>query len=209
MIPTIYCEICNKKLNINAYYYKNTRCVSHSKIGRKLSLAHRRKLSKLLKKAYANGRIGYWKNKRFSSGHSLKISKAIKKRMSSKKFRQKISNVCKQKGIGKWMKYKTGKNANNWQGGKRSDGYGYILLYNPSHPFSDKDKYVREHRIVIEKVIGRYLKPYEEVHHIGKTNDNRPNMLMAFISHSAHKRFEQGGIVKPEEIIFDGRKYIH
>jgi hypothetical protein len=86
----------------------------------------------------------------------------------------------------------------------RKFSHGYILIYKPNHKYSHRG-YIPEHRFVIEKIIGRYLKPDEEVHHLRERTNNRPHRLMAFISGSAHKRFERDGIVKPEEIIFDGR----
>jgi uncharacterized protein (DUF1330 family) len=93
-----------------------------------------------------------------------------------------------------------------WKGGRIKDSYGYIILKNTSHPFRAKNNYIREHRLVIEKMIGRYLKRKEPVHHLGKKSDNRPHKLMAFTSNSAHKRFHKNPKnVKPEEIIFDGR----
>jgi hypothetical protein len=49
--------------------------------------------------------------------------------------------------------------------------------------------------------------PEEKVHHLGAKDDNRPQMLMAFVSDSAHKRFEKNGQVKSGEIIFDSRKF--
>jgi len=96
-----------------------------------------------------------------------------------------------------------------WQGGvrhHRHDGYHYIALLRPDHPYSNSRGYIFEHRLVVEAQIGRYLQPYEPVHHVNKvTTDNRPENLMAFVSNSAHIRFEKGGYVRPEEIIYDGR----
>lgn len=98
-----------------------------------------------------------------------------------------------------------GKRSRRWKGGKTKNR-GYIFIWSPKHPFASTVPYVPEHRIVVEKQIGRYLLPSEPVHHLGKKDDNRPQMLMAFISHSVHLKFEKGSIVKPHEIIFDGRK---
>ena len=116
-----------------------------------------------------------------------------------------------KKGTTPWNKDKhpecaQGKNNPAWKGGRYSNGCGYIFIHKPEHPFCDCRNYVFEHRLVIEEQIGRYLTPIEKVHHIGEKDDNRPHMLMAFVSQSAHIRFEKGGNVNPEEIIFDGRK---
>ena len=97
----------------------------------------------------------------------------------------------------------SGENNPRWKGGRRYNYAGYIQIYKPEHPFS-RYGYIFEHRLIVEQQIERYLLPNEHVHHLGKKDDNRPEMLMAFISNSAHKRFENGHILKPHEIIFNG-----
>ncbi len=90
--------------------------------------------------------------------------------------------------------------------GKTKHGDGYIMIYCPNHPFASVRKVVLEHRLVVESQIDRYLLPKEQVHHLGKKDDNRPHMLMAFKSFSSHRLFENGKYIPPEAIIFDGRK---
>lgn len=104
---------------------------------------------------------------------------------------------------------KMGENNPQWKGGRRLNSYGYINIKIKNHPFAVKG-YVREHRYVVEKIIGKILKPSQVVHHINKIKtDNRPENLMAFTSDSAHQRFHSlKGIVKPKEIIFDGRNFV-
>jgi len=54
---------------------------------------------------------------------------------------------------------------------KRS-GYWYVM--DKSHPFSNKQGYIAEHRLIMEKHLGRFLKPGEIVHHINHDPiDNR------------------------------------
>ena len=92
------------------------------------------------------------------------------------------------------------------KGGRKYNGSGYVLIYIPSHPKKDKAGYIREHHLVMENSIKRHLRPKEVCHHINSVkDDNRIENLMLFSSQSAHIRFEKGGIVKLNEIIFDGR----
>ncbi len=65
---------------------------------------------------------------------------------------------------------------------------GYILIKNKNHPHARSDGYVLEHRIVMEKEIGRYLKPTEIVHHInGNKSDNRiKNLVIVNIHEHEH-----------------------
>ena len=66
-----------------------------------------------------------------------------------------------------------GEKGSNWRGGKHKR-YGYVFIYKPSHP-NNKNSYVREHVLIVEKQIGRYLKKNERVHHIN--NDRSDNRL--------------------------------
>lgn len=66
-----------------------------------------------------------------------------------------------------------GENASNWRGGRRKNRQ-YIYIYQPNHLNCDVNGYVREHRLIMEKQIGRYLEKNEIVHHLnGIKDDNR------------------------------------
>lgn len=104
---------------------------------------------------------------------------------------------------------KVSENNPNWKNGKITKTNGYIMIRNKEHPLCNCDGYIYEHRLAVETQIGRYLLQTEQVHHLGKKSDNRPQHLMAFINDYAHKRFHKNPKnVKPEEIIFDGRNLL-
>lgn len=67
---------------------------------------------------------------------------------------------------------------------------GYILLYMPDHPYHDQKGYVPEHRLVMEKELGRYLLRTEQVHHrpdVAKS-DNRIEVLYYMPDPGSHSR---------------------
>lgn len=75
-------------------------------------------------------------------------------------------------------------NHHNWKGGTHLSG-GYIREYAPNHPHNAKG-YVLQHRLVMERHLGRYLEPREIVHHVnGDKLDNRIENLV-ITNRSAH-----------------------
>ena len=75
---------------------------------------------------------------------------------------------------------------------------GYVFLYNPSHPFCNSQGYVRRSRLVMEKHLGRYLRPVEVMHHKGikyplssikNKQDDRIENLELFATNGNHSRF--------------------
>lgn len=70
----------------------------------------------------------------------------------------------------------------NWKGGTYLHADGYVCEFAPDHPSVSHrrkgNRYVFQHRLVMEALMGRFLRPDEDVHHInGVKHDNRPGNL--------------------------------
>lgn len=75
-----------------------------------------------------------------------------------------------------------------WRGGKNHTLQGYILVHNPEHPNATKAGYVPEHRLVVEEVIGRFLRAEEVVHHTNEDKkDNRKGNLVLLAGNREHR----------------------
>jgi hypothetical protein len=131
---------------------------------------------------FTRGHKGYWKGRKFTDSHKESISKALDGHIVSDETKVKIGSSNKISQIG---------NRNNFKGGRTIDGDGYVKVYMPKHPNSN-NCYVLEHRLIMEKVLGRSLSRKEVVHHInGNKKDNRPENLVVFDNQSDHKKFEK------------------
>ena len=70
----------------------------------------------------------------------------------------------------------------SYMGNKRIDNQGYIRIYMPRYPSSDKQGYILEHRFVMGQILNRPLTKDEKVHHKnGIRDDNRPENLHLYI----------------------------
>ena len=67
-----------------------------------------------------------------------------------------------------------GEKAGNYRGGRRINSQGYIEIFSPNHPNKSVRNTIREHRLVMENYLGRYLTRNEDIHHVnGNKQDNR------------------------------------
>lgn len=96
-----------------------------------------------------------------------------------------------------------GSNNSSWKGGIVRDDKGYILEKCEGHPRAKKcGNYVRQHILVAERMLGRYLTEDEVVHHINhKKDDNRPENLMV-MKKSEHISLHHKG----KHIAFDNNR---
>lgn len=98
--------------------------------------------------------------------------------MHSKATKRKISEAVR------------GEKNPNWKGGRTKDFEGYIRIYAPEHPAANGRGYVPEHRLVMEKHVGRHLLPEEVIHHINSDEaDNRIENLRLFKNLGFHRNF--------------------
>lgn len=85
-----------------------------------------------------------------------------------------------------------GKYNQHWKGGKtKHKGYWWILM--PGHPraWTGNKKYVKQAILVAEKYLNRPSMQPEIVHHIGKKDDDRPEMLYVFPNDNEHMKFHR------------------
>lgn len=101
-----------------------------------------------------------------------KTGKSHKGHPMNEKTKKSIAEANSLKGIGHKKKHQT----------------GYIMIYFPDHPKSNKDGYIMEHDLIMECCIGRWLNNDEVVHHKNhKRNDNRIENLQ-LLTKSEHAR---------------------
>lgn len=116
------------------------------------------------------------------------VKKAIKRGSSPPRF---CSRACQHEAY-------RGSGNPKWRGGRTISVNGYVYLWAPDHPHCNKDGYVAEHRLVMEKHLGRYLEPTECVHHFNHNRqDNRIENLELMESWRQHQRHH--GYYEPRE----------
>ena len=113
------------------------------------------------------------KNLERSNGFKTACAQCQKNYLGQRKTSRFCSQECRARWIAKHRRTTTGRTVTT---------KGYVMLYLPSHPAAKKDGYVMEHRIVMEKILGRFLQKGEVVHHLnGLKADNREVNLQVML----------------------------
>ncbi|MDD5510675.1 MAG: HNH endonuclease [Dehalococcoidales bacterium] len=81
---------------------------------------------------------------------------------------------------------KTYKNHPRKHADKETNKEGYVLIYLPDHPYCNSHGRVLEHRLVMERRLGRYLLPSEHVHHIDGIRSHNEDSNLKLLSPSDH-----------------------
>lgn len=82
----------------------------------------------------------------------------------------------------------------NWKGGTYRHSNGYIYEYAPDHPNAPRAKgYVLQHRLVMERALGRLLDDRELVHHRNEVKDDNRIENLEVTSRSGHMRGHKAG----------------
>jgi len=92
----------------------------------------------------------------------------------------------------KYVKGHSSKGSGNamYKGGISNDDE-YIIIHKPDHPFARTNGFVSEHRLVMEKHLGRYLTKDEHVHHKDKNKKNNDISNLQLVSNSEHMKLHK------------------
>lgn len=165
------CIICEKIFNTGIKTFERRKCCS-------------RECSNVWKSNLTKGRPK-------SEEHKVKIGLAHLGKKREPFSKEWLENLSKShKGKKHSEKHIENLTKNNFVRINSAPHFGnYVNKKAIGHPFADKKGCVKEHRLIMEKHLRRYLTKEECVHHINNIrNDNRIENLQLMKSISAHNK---------------------
>lgn len=90
--------------------------------------------------------------RRYVHGHHVRV------RPVSEETRGKLRTAARRRREANPGQYR-GANSNSWKGGRFVDSAGYVEVHCPEHSAANCRGYVYEHRLVMERLLGRVLLP--------------------------------------------------
>jgi len=131
---------------------------------------------------------------RKGKGKGVPLSEEHRRKLSISKIGMKFSpehceNISKGKKANP-TKFWLGKIRHNMRkpGSRRRHSSGYVLVKTYNHPFKSFHNEVLEHRLVMEKYLGRYLSSNEVVHHINEIKDDNRIENLELHTKNTHRK---------------------
>lgn len=94
---------------------------------------------------------------------------------------------------------RSGENASNWKGGRRTTHKGYVQVLSPNHPRADSCGYVMEHILVWENATGFPVPNGFCIHHIDRNKKNNDISNLCLMTHGTHTKLHHTGAKRTEE----------
>jgi len=160
--------IKGNKINLGRKHSKEW----NEKIGKSNSIIQKGKHNSP-KTEFKKGLIPWNKGKHHSQKTKEKIGKANKGKKRTKEMLKCRKNFWKKQG-------KTMEKSPAWKGGKCFQN-GYILV-------KTIEGYILEHRLVMEKYLGRKLEPWEMIHHKNGIRDDNRIENLEITTRAEHRR---------------------
>jgi hypothetical protein len=210
--PIIVCPVCKRKRRVSRSTEAqvksgNTTGKCHSCGGKRTKIP----TCNIRTDTLLTGSVIYWNDRKTNDVSYVMVECGIcheKRYVKLNGYKPKHFTGYCQSCSGK-LKDINGSNHPNWKGGRIVDKEGYVSLYlktlsdgdlEIARPMMDSSGYVREHRLVVARDIGRPLLSNEVVHHINGIKDDNRLENLSLKSRSGHSKTHADMIVELEHL---------